>query len=216
MSFIARMLGRPSVDASHSRMHSQPYMPSQMSQAHSQSSQSAISHSGMRKELLRVALRDTLNRNGIPREWLNADMLIASSPGRDTGIHLRLQVRHWDPRLMLHAPALQEKLQQRVVVLDPTAIDWLLSIAWVFSLDDTAQCPPLPHPGAWTAAPVAATDNNDMFPTPATPATQAREDLARLMAVRDEEMRRHADADPAMFAPTEAGGLYQIPDAPRR
>lgn len=222
MSFISRLLGRPAeprrsrpaASQPPSLQHSRSLPPdsrshSQLSQAHSQNSLGlAPSHNSMRKELLRVVLRDTLNRNGIPREWVVADLLVATPRNKEPGIHMRLQVRHWDARLMLHSVAFQEKLHQRVVMLDPQAIDWLLSISWLYALPDSSVCPVMPHPGTWTAVPAADQKITD------DASNQAHVDLALLMAVRDGDARKYGQpADGAIFAATEPGGLYANPPA---
>lgn len=225
MSFISRLLGRPPEPSRPRAMPSQPpsqqhsrSLPpdsrtghSQLSQSHSQSSLGPVpSHSSMRKELLRVVLRDTLNRNGIPRDWVVADLLVATSRTKEPGIHMRLQVRHWDARLMLHSVAFQEKLHQRVVMLDPQAIDWLLSISWLYALADSSVCPAMPHPGTWTAVPAADQKITD------DASNQARVDLSLLMAVREGDARRHAKQmdEASNFAATEPGGLFAIADQP--
>jgi hypothetical protein len=104
-----------------------------------------------RRELLRLVLRDTLNRTGIPTSWVGADLLAATSRGRAPGIHVRLLLKHWDPRLMLHAIAFEQAFRKRVVTLDPTSDDWLLGMSWQFSLADESPCPAMPHPGVWTS-----------------------------------------------------------------
>ena len=105
-----------------------------------------------RRELLRLVLRDTLNRTGIPTSWIGADLLAATSRGREPGIHVRLLLKHWDPRLMLHGIAFEQAYKKRVITLDPLAERWLLGISWQFSLEDDGACPPMPHPGIWTSA----------------------------------------------------------------
>jgi hypothetical protein len=105
-----------------------------------------------RRELLRLVLRDTLNRTGIPTSWIGADLLAATSRGREPGIHVRLLLKHWDPRLMLHGIAFENAYKKRVLTLDPLAERWLLGISWQYSLVDEAACPPMPHPGIWTSA----------------------------------------------------------------
>jgi hypothetical protein len=105
-----------------------------------------------RRELLRLVLRDTLNRTGIPTSWIGADLLAATSRGREPGIHVRLLLKHWDPRLMLHGIAFEQAYKKRVLTLDPLADRWLLGISWQFALDDESICPPMPHPGIWTSA----------------------------------------------------------------
>ncbi len=105
-----------------------------------------------RRELLRLVLRDTLNRAGIPASWIGADLLAATSRGRDPGIHVRLLLKHWDPRLMLHGIAFENAYRKRVLTLDPLAERWLLGISWQYALADDSACPPMPHPGIWTSA----------------------------------------------------------------
>ena len=222
MNLIARLFGSPGPSAGsrpvsqpHSQPHSHSHPHSHLTHAHSQSSQGpATSQNSMRKELLRVVLRDTLNRSGIPREWVTADMLVATSRTQVSGVHLRLTVLHWDARLMVHSMAFQEKLQQRVVMLDPTAVDWLLSISWLFALPDSSVCPAMPHPGTWTMpVPVPA----DKVAAPLDELAQTKADLAALLAERDNDLRRHAaEFDAANnFAPTEPSGLYANPPSPR-
>lgn len=105
-----------------------------------------------RRELLRLVLRDTLNRTGIPTSWLGADLLAATSRGREPGIHVRLLVKHWDPRLMVHGIAFENAYKKRVLTLDPLAERWLLGISWQYSLADERACPAMPHPGVWTSS----------------------------------------------------------------
>jgi hypothetical protein len=109
-----------------------------------------------RRELLRLVLRDTLNRTGIPTSWVGADLLAATSRGREPGIHVRLLIKHWDPRLMLHGIAFENAFKKRVLTLDPLADRWLLGISWQFALPDESNCPTMPHPGVWTSSVPAA------------------------------------------------------------
>jgi hypothetical protein len=141
-------------------------------------------------------------------------MLIATARGRETGMHWRLLVKHWDTRLLTHAVALQNSLVMRLLGYDPLAADWLMGISWQFALPDEVSCPPLPQPGFWTAEhrPEAAEAIDDEAPEPsgdviagpvqvATPAVapvdderdSVRHDLDKLLAIRDAELKRHAD-----------------------
>jgi hypothetical protein len=171
----------------------------------------------VRKDLLKVALRDMLVRNGIPQAWLSADMLRTSSPRREQGLHVRFLVRRWEPRLMLHGPALEQEFTNRLITLDPQAADWLMGFSWQFALDDASACPALPHPGAWTAPPAPsepaalapATKPGDIIEGPVViprSPDSVRAELEQMLALRDDDVKRHTQGGDS-FAPTRPATL---------
>ena len=186
--------------------------------AASQLTQGGSSQHSVRKDLLRVALRETLTRNGIPAGWVSAEMLRTNSARREPGMHVRFLLRQWDPRLMLHGVALQEDFMNRLLALDPQAGAWMTGFSWQFAMDDASACPALPHPGSWTAPPQAEADAASGPPTtrPAgiiegptvlpRPMDEVRADLERLLAVRDEDLKRHGEGGDH-FAPTRPAKL---------
>ena len=236
MSFFRRILGLPSSKntTTSSKSHSQ------LSPATSPQSRSSASEAGTRRELLRVVLRNTLNRHGIPTSWIGAEMLLATSRGREPGIHWRLVIKHWDPRLLHCTVALQNALIVRVLAFDPLASNWLMGISWQFSLADESVCPPMPHPGGWTserrngkepeavaagepeggmgdviAGPVRIADPAP----PIDPDADIKADLERLFAVRDAELKLNSqrvaagagDRTQPMYLKTEPQPLEQEP-----
>jgi hypothetical protein len=88
-----------------------------------------------------------------------------------------------------------------------------MGISWQFALPDEVSCPPLPQPGFWTAdhRPEATDAIDDEAPEPsgdviagpvrvatttAAPVDErdsVRHDLDQLLAIRDAELKRHAD-----------------------
>ena len=68
--------------------------------AHSHSGQHSgsapVSQHSLRKDLLKVVLRETLMRNGIPSSWIAADLLRSTNTKKESGVHVRLMIRHWD------------------------------------------------------------------------------------------------------------------------
>lgn len=188
-----------------------------------------------RRELLRVVLRDTVNRHGIPGSWLDGEVLVSTSRTGERGIHWRLVVKHWDPRLLLHAAALQQALIKRLTTFEPLASSWLTGISWQFAAPDDAPLPAMPHPGSWTEppamrAPTVASakvsgGSGDVIAGPALaaqPVPQAakqdsadlKADLEHLFAVRDGDFQRHRtgqaageDATQPMFLSTEPAKL---------
>lgn len=158
----------------------------------------------VRKDLLRLVLRELLTRNGIPQSWLSADMLRTTSSKREQGLHVRFLLRHWEPRLMEHGPAFEQEFTQRLLMLDPAARDWLSGFSWQFAVEDASACPPMPHPGSWTAPPpqeqqpaarAPLTKPGDIIEGPVRiPRTseEVRADLEQLLALRDADLKRHA------------------------
>ena len=236
MSFLRQIFGNTKGPNSTSKTHSM------LSPGTLPPSRSAASDSTTRRELLRVVLRNTLNRHGIPTTWIGAEMLLATSRGREPGIHWRLIIRHWDPRLLNHMVALQNALIVRVLAFDPLAAQWLMGISWQFSLPDESLCPPMPHPGIWTAearpedpesvASELAGGSGDVIAGPvrigngASPKADGdseeddvKADLQRLFAVRDAELEqsRRTATDPTqpMYLNTEPQPLERNPSGRR-
>lgn len=256
MSFLKRIFASPipaPLPGSNSQPASQFSLP-----ASSQHAQNPLAQQNAgRRELLRLVLRDTLNRTGIPTSWVGADLLAATSRGREPGIHMRLLLKHWDPRLMLHGIAFENAFRKRVLTLDPLAERWLLGISWQFSLADDSNCPPMPHPGVWTSSvpaaaflavaeaaseaevrmnasdpadllggsivisgPAATPDSSAARPAAAAASAraEAKADLERLFAIRDQDLKRHAqggETEAPSFAATEPAELHELPIEPR-
>jgi hypothetical protein len=194
------------------------------------SRQFAGSQNATRRELLRVVLRETLNRQGIPLDWIGAELLTTTSREGARGIHWRLLVKHWDTRILAHGVAIEHALIKRVTTFDPLASTWLNGISWQFALADESACPPLPHPGSWTAPaneaapptvpdalPSAGVIEGPVHIAAAAEATKpesdkdaesAKADLDRLLAIRDADFREHAGGEVSRtWVPTEPAKL---------
>jgi hypothetical protein len=174
-----------------------------------QSRSSAPSATSARRELLRAVLRKTINGYGIPVEWIGAEVLLATSHGQEPGVHLRLLMRHWDPRLLAHAVALQNGLVAKVLEADPLASNWLMGVSWQFALPNERACPSMPLPGFWTAEPEAGiADTVPKADVDPEPPADVKADLEQLLAVRDAELRRSdaagTEATQPLFLKTQA------------
>jgi hypothetical protein len=198
MGFFARLFGGSRASAGDSRLYSQL--------GTGGSKGPLASENATRRELLRVALSETLQRQGIPASWITAEMLTATSRDRESGIHWRLVVKHWEPQIMLHAVALQNRLIGRVQMFDPMAETWLMGISWQLALRDESACPALPHPGSWTAevrparapAPSRTVTGGagDVIAGPVhiDGESAVTTDLERLKAIRDADVRAQEHA----------------------
>jgi hypothetical protein len=187
-------------------------------------SRASAPRSVLRRDLLRMALRDLQQRSGIPAAWLSLDVVPAARAEGGEALLVRLVLKQWQPRVLEHAPALERLFIQRVTVHDPMASQWLLGLSWRLELPESFDPAPLPPAQSWqpalaqavqasparaAATPVRAAAAMETAPVISGPTVirkprnDARQELERLMAAGD----RFADSDHS-FAPTQPGGFY--------
>jgi hypothetical protein len=170
----------------------------------------------VRRDLLRLVLRDMLTRTGIPTAWVEVQPIAATSSGKGAGVHVRFLVKHWNPQLMMHAPGLEHAFVQRLMALDPLADQWVMGFSWQLGLAPDVQPAPLPRPGAWTAQPHAPREvaapaaprggaEGDVIAGPvhigAASSRGSKADLERLLAEGDADRRGGAGFDATQPAP---------------
>jgi len=149
-----------------------------------------------RRELLALAVRETLRHHGIPAGWIQAEANPVVTGASVRAIQLRLIARHWHPALASCVVALQRSVATRLEGLDPEASEWLAGISWKFEPQDESQCPALPSADYWQDQAVRPAPPRAR-PSPAAPATG--HSLRRLLAEGDRAFAgRHVDA----FSPT--------------
>jgi hypothetical protein len=138
------------------------------------------SRNDTRRELIRVVLRDTLRRHGIPADWLRGEMLTVASRERQTVMHLRLVMLHWDDRLLNFSHAFELSFMKELSQFESDASDWLHSISWQIGADSGCPHVEMPQPQSWTQEAQKEDPDADL-----------REDLEKLFAIRDLERARH-------------------------
>ncbi len=106
-----------------------------------------------RREVLAIAVRETLRRHGIPSYWITTETQSVVTRHGERGLQLRLVLREWEPRLLHYCVALQKAIRARVLRLDPQSIDWFGGATWKFDLIDDSRCPALPAGALWQAPP---------------------------------------------------------------
>lgn len=172
---------------------------------------SSIPPANMRRELLRLALRQSLGRNGIPVHWIGAEAVELPGPGNP--LHVRLLVQHWDDRLPRLFLAFQEDFEQRLLAVEPLARTWLRGFSWQFQLVDATPHPRLPEPGSWLESREVVSAPAPLVVSPANAAAAAASAAAADRKIKEELERlfAHQDAERAMapqqpdFEPTRQG-----------
>ncbi len=171
-----------------------------------------------RRELVRVALRDTLNFHGIPSTWLGAETLASTSRAGLKGIHCRILIKQWVPDLLLYSVALQQSFTGRLIDSDPKAGTWLMGISWQFALPDESVCPAMNQRSWTTAAQAPATPAHldadaAVVPvrqaSPAPVVNNAKVDLEALFAARDQELKRLAQGQQSKTAMEKTQTMFR-------
>lgn len=104
-----------------------------------------------RREILAMAVRDTLKKHGIPAKTVTSDALASNAGGRADGVHLLLVFREWNPALLPYLVSLEHTVLARLSRLDPLSRTWLAGVSWRFEPEQPLQWPKLPGVGQWTA-----------------------------------------------------------------
>lgn len=115
----------------------------------SHSGSTTLQRDETRRELLNLAVRETLRKHGIPQSWIQPEMPSAVTSQKVRGIHLRLLVREWQPDLLAYTVALQRAIQARLLRLDPLSVGWMTGISWQYDPVDASTCPALPPADHW-------------------------------------------------------------------
>lgn len=176
----------------------------------------ARSRNANHRDLVRVVLRETMRRHGIPSDWMDCRTLsVMPRSGKvGAGMHVQFLVHKADQQLLPYVHAFQESFWNEILKMDPTARDWLLSVGWEFYGKAVQEgFSPLPDPTAWKEEAGAAA-----APQADEPDTQSMEADIRPPAEEEDD---HDDVTSdlqalhaVMSAPVELGG--DLPNAKPR
>lgn len=158
---------------------------------------SSSQHSDVRRELIRVVLKDTLRLHGVPFGLLACEVIIvARTPGEDE-LHIQLVMLKWNEQLLRYASALQQQLRLGLDRFDPSTDHSRYIFSWRMSPDCGCPFPFMPDPKSWRqstmpqveAAPVSVLDRRHTRRAP--------------KAVWPDPLPPLANAEPSNFAPTQ-------------
>jgi hypothetical protein len=103
----------------------------------------------VRRELVRVVLKDTLRHHGIPFGWLACEVIItARAPGEET-LNIQLVVMKWNELLLRYACALQQQLLLGLDRFDPSVDHSKYIVSWRFSPDSGCPLAVMPDKTVW-------------------------------------------------------------------
>jgi hypothetical protein len=149
------------------------------------------------RQLLTMALRDTLKRNGMVPGWLTAEAVLGSDSGRGRGMHVQLVLREWEPDLLPYVVSLEHAFRTTLRRLDPLSPSWMLGITWRFEPNNPLTWPQLPPAGQNRRAQMARS---------ATATTASRKALLdTLLLSGDVAFPRRGSGDFTPTQPMQAG-----------
>lgn len=159
--------------------------------------QQAGSSNAPRRELVRVVLRDTMRKHGIPSDWMDCRILSVVTRKRVSGMHVQFIVLQGQTSLLDFVHAFQDSFWEEIEKFEPRARDWLFSLAWQFDGPAGRDRRSAPDVAGWT--------DGDTQP-PDVPADELASDLQALYAIRDEALKQSAQAPSSSGAPAPRGG----------
>lgn len=115
-------------------------------------------HSSVRRELIRVVLKDTLRLHGIPSGWMACEVIIITRPPGEDELHIHLVVMKWNEQLLRYAPALQQQLLLGLDRFDPSVDHSKYIVSWHFSPDCGCPFTRMPDPKSWLKAAIPQAD----------------------------------------------------------
>ncbi len=154
-------------------------------------------HSDVRRELIRVVLKDTLRLHGVPFGLLACEVIVVARASGEEELHVQLVIMKWNEQLLRYATALQQQLHLGLDRFDPSIDHSKYIFSWRLSPDCGCPFPLMPDPKTWRQsampqvelAPVSVLDRRH---TRRVPKAAALEPLAPLTS-----------AELSNFAPTQ-------------
>ncbi len=108
-----------------------------------------LQHTDVQRELVRVVLKDTLRKHGIPAGWVGCEVTGISHSHMDDELFVHLIVMTWNEALVQFAPALQQQLMQGLDRFEPNVDHSNYVVSWLFSPDCQYPHAEMPPPEFW-------------------------------------------------------------------
>ena len=168
------------------------------------------------RELLRIAVKDTLRDQGIPASWIGSDLVI---PGTvESGPQIRLVVQEWHSELLRFLPALQKTILAHLNALDTALKAAEQGVSWQFAAD--CGCPDVHMPTGFDWSATSSLQalqkarqkvSAEYEEHNASPALSAKQKFDLPVSDMDRHSGADWDAIPSTFAATQPGFLATQP-----
>ena len=158
------------------------------------------------REMVRLAVKGTLNEHGLGPTWVGSTVQFASSQGPGNtmadDLAICLVVQEWREEMLRSLPALQKKIIASLARIEPGINHSRHAVTWQFAPDCGCSVDELPAPASWRAkasvragpgTKVAAQRQFDLPPSEMDHLVDERDDI------------------PSTFAATQPGFLNSVP-----
>jgi hypothetical protein len=170
----------------------------------------------IQRELLRIAVKDTLRAQGMQATWVGCELIAAGTD--ESGPKISLVVQEWQEDLMRYLPALQTQILVALNTLDTSLHAQAQGVSWQFAVNCGCPHHQLPNTSFWQAtsgvqalqAARQADGTNPAGQSPDSPVSVKKKfdlptsDMDRLHAT-------DWDAIPSTYAATQPGFLATQP-----
>jgi hypothetical protein len=153
-----------------------------------------LQRTGLENELVRLALKQVMKKQGIPSNWLATDGVRLHTKGGVERRCIHLQIKQWNEKLLHYAPALQKKILSTMDLFDPKIDHSAYMFAWSFAENIDYPISELPNIVIWSNPDVHSPERAPYgISNVGTRLTKA--DLDELFAEQNERNQAFADTD---------------------
>lgn len=151
---------------------------------------SSLATTDIRRELVRVAFKDTMRITGVPLKWLDCKVIYVPAAGGGERIQVHLVIRKWSGHLLRYAVAFEKQLALCLDRYEPhedhSTVEWV----WKFAEDCECPFPAMPPAEEWAQKDASSQDRKAapaarLKPMPRTAATATKAEPAREFDLRD-------------------------------
>ena len=176
------------------------------------------------REMVRLAVKGTLNEHGLGASWVGSEVTFSVTPGfvspspagqtnvasSGEALTIRLIVQEWREELLRYLPALQQKIVASLGRMQPAIDHSQHSISWQFAADCGCTVNDLPPAASWAAKAAVRSGPGSRIPVAPPSSITAKFDLPP--SELDHAWRDHDDPIPSSFAASQPGFLNSQPE----